>query len=261
VIYEYPGPGEPIRQGDIFARVPRVDISLVDLCVVEAEKAADHTSWAAIAERSGELAVVAGVTPVPAIVITQDCDTVRAPDITLCEIKPFSELRAGGLPATPKKWVSLLLEQSMRNWKWFYLPPEERVGFSERMLADFLSTIRVPREELETLRSLRRGRLNPTADEHFRERLSDFYRRYPYNEWYPFDKAEFKAYKEGRPDETTAIEPYPVPTLIRGRSNAKRLRAPGRAREVTHVALVALVVWLPVVEEACRLRLFFPAEI
>jgi len=209
VIYEFPDLGEPIRQGDIFARVPRVDISLADLCVVEAEKAADHTSWAAIADRSEELAVVAGVTPVPAIVITQDCDTIRAPDITLCEIKPFRELGAGGIPTTPKKWVNHLLLQALKNWKWFYLPPEERVGFSERMFADFLSTIRVPREELETLRSLRRGRLNQTADEHFRERLSDFYRRYPYNEWYPFDKAEFEAYKEDRREEAAGIEPYP----------------------------------------------------
>ena len=30
-------------------------------------------------------------------------------------------------------------------------------------------------------------------------RLSDYFRRYPYDEWYPFDKAEFAAYLEVNP--------------------------------------------------------------
>ncbi|MBM4082926.1 MAG: hypothetical protein FJ278_24680 [Planctomycetes bacterium] len=56
---------------------------------------------------------------------------------------------------------------------------------------DFMVTIRVPLQDLAALRSLRKGRLNPIADEHFRERIAEFFRRYPYDEWYPLDQREF----------------------------------------------------------------------
>jgi len=80
------------------------------------------------------------------------------------------------------------------------------------MAVDFLSTLRIPREDLENLRHLRRGRLNSTADEHFRERVAEFFRRYAYNEWYPFSKDEFEAYKQGHPEEASIILPYPYQT-------------------------------------------------
>jgi hypothetical protein len=68
------------------------------------------------------------------------------------------------------------------------------------MAVDFLVTLRVPREDLESLRSLRRGRLNATADEHFRERIGEFFRRYPYDEWYALDEHEMAEYKKEYPD-------------------------------------------------------------
>ena len=64
------------------------------------------------------------------------------------------------------------------------------------MAVDFLVTLRVPREDLEKLRSLRRGRLNAVADEHFRERIGEFFRRYPYDEWYALDEQEMSEYKK-----------------------------------------------------------------
>ena len=54
-------------------------------------------------------------------------------------------------------------------------------------------TLRVRRVELETLRDLRRGRLNFLADEHFRERIGEFFRRYPYDEWYALNREELGA--------------------------------------------------------------------
>jgi hypothetical protein len=60
----------------------------------------------------------------------------------------------------------------------------------------------LPRGELGDLRKLRKGRLNITAYEHFRERIAEFYRRYPYDEWYPLDKAEMETYKNEYPDAT-----------------------------------------------------------
>ncbi len=53
--------------------------------------------------------------------------------------------------------------------------------------------------ELENLKDLRRGRLNKVADEHFRERIGEFYRRYPYDEWYPLDEQEMALYTKEYP--------------------------------------------------------------
>jgi hypothetical protein len=97
----------------------------------------------------------------------------------------------------------------MQNLKWFYLPPDQTMGFTDRRAVDFLATLRVARQDLESARHLRRGRLNDVADEHFRERLAEFFRRYPYNEWYPFTKEEFDAYRRSMgPEETESIRPY-----------------------------------------------------
>lgn len=78
--------------------------------------------------------------------------------------------------------------------------PGETVGFAEKMAVDFRSAIRVPGDDLHSLRRLRRGRLNPEADEHFRERLSEFFRRYPYDEWYLLNAEEFGEYRKSYSD-------------------------------------------------------------
>jgi len=99
------------------------------------------------------------------------------------------------LGARLKDWVRNILKQSRVNLKWFYLPPDENIGFAEKMGVDFRSTITVGRSDLERRKFLRRGRLNPEADEHFRERLSEYYRRYPVDEWYPFNREELEEYR------------------------------------------------------------------
>ena len=72
------------------------------------------------------------------------------------------------------------------------------------MGVDFLITLRILREDLEELRYLRKGRLINLAKEHFGQRLSEFFRRYPYNEWYPLNKAELAQYIKTHPE----TEPY-----------------------------------------------------
>jgi hypothetical protein len=134
---------------------------------------------------------------------------VRAPDICLCEVKPFVDVVKVSEPRNDKKWTELLTTSAIKNLKWFYLPSDPTVGFADRRAVDFQAVLRIPREELERARHLRVGRLNPVADEHFRERLAEFFRRYPYNEWYPFSKAEFEAYRAQRPEEAATIKPYP----------------------------------------------------
>lgn len=104
-----------------------------------------------------------------------------------------------------KGWKNILTQHARINQKWFYLPPDAQVGFSQKMAVDFMVTLRVSRAELEGLRDLRRGRLNPIADEHFRERIGEFFRRYPYDEWYPLNQEEMKAYIGEYPD----TRPFP----------------------------------------------------
>ena len=90
--------------------------------------------------------------------------------------------------------MKAITKQSRINLKWFYLPIDEEIGFKEKMAVDFQVTLRLQRQELENLRFLRRKRLNVIADEHFRERIAEFFRRYPYDEWYPLNKEEFASY-------------------------------------------------------------------
>jgi len=52
---------------------------------------------------------------------------------------------------------------------------------------------------------LRKGRLNPVADEHFRERIGEYFRRYPYDEWYALDRDELDEYRRKYPEVT----PFP----------------------------------------------------
>ncbi|WP_155996384.1 hypothetical protein [Verrucomicrobium sp. 3C] len=47
--------------------------------------------------------------------------------------------------------------------------------------------------------------MNGIADEHFRERIAEFFRRYPYDEWYPLNQDELQTYLEEYPD----AKPFP----------------------------------------------------
>lgn len=207
MIYEFPPANEVIVQGDIFSGIPRIDLSLSDMLVVEPTgQIATKLDWNDIANRREPATVVVPVRPVNAIVISQDCDAARSPDITLCEIRDFREVERNAKETkSPTKWVAILTQHSRLNQKWFYLPPYSKIGFTDKQAADFLVTIRVPRADLEARRNLRRGRLNSTAREHFRERIGEFFRRYPFDEWYALSPEELEAYSQKHP----GTEPYP----------------------------------------------------
>ena len=205
MIYEFPDEYAPIRQGDIFAKLPRVEVSLGHLSLIGLNGPYE-AEWREVASQSIPINAILPIRPVTAIVINQDCDTAHGQDITLCEIRRFRDVeRKAGQTSSAKSWVKILTQHARLNLKWFYLPPNPRIGFDEKMAADFTVTIRLPREELEQFRSCRRGRLNEVADEHFRERLSEFFRRYPYDEWYPLSDEELVEYRKSNPD----IEPFP----------------------------------------------------
>ena len=67
------------------------------------------------------------------------------------------------------------------------------------------NTNRISRENLEDyINELRKGRLNEIAYEHYRESVAQYFRRYPYDEWYPLNKEELTEYKREKED----IEPF-----------------------------------------------------
>jgi hypothetical protein len=205
MIYERVDIGRPIKQGDIFRHVPRVDLSLAAIPVVE-DEGTHEARWLDIPQNS-EITAILTVKSVTGIVITQNCDAQRGEYLCLAQIDPF--IHVIGHNAPPKnadKWQSLIIQQARTNSRLFYLPADRSLGFNEPMVVDFRIIIRVPRHDVEDLRSERCGTLNATANDHFRETLAHFFRRYAYNEWYPLAKDQFEAYADrcGEP-----VEPFP----------------------------------------------------
>ncbi len=207
MIYEFPTADVSIRQGDIFESIPRVDLNLAGLSIVSDQETL-VSDWLRVVSATDPVTAIVAMRPVRAIVITQDCDAIRVDDIALCEIDRFDVVEPSSKSARyPAKTMSVITKHSRLNLKWFYLPPDPKIGFTDRMAVDFHSVMRVSRAYLEqNLGQLRSGRLNQLATEHFRERLAEYFRRYPYDEWYPLDKAEFEEYRRSKPEP---IEPFP----------------------------------------------------
>lgn len=210
MIYEFPSSNDPVRQGDIFRGIPRIEAKLQELKVPSEENLDEVLveDWLNFVAARDPVTAIVAMRPVLAIVITQDCDAVRIEDIALCEIEPFATVEPMATTAKhPKGTMSLITKHARLNFKWFYLPPESQVGFTDKMAVDFHSVSRVSRSYLEkNLEPLRLARLNQVAAEHFRERLAEYYRRYPYDEWYPLDKAELEEYRRSKPEP---IQPFP----------------------------------------------------
>ncbi|MFB0554461.1 MAG: hypothetical protein ACETWQ_14245 [Phycisphaerae bacterium] len=196
-IYDYPDNSEAIRQGDIFLGIPKVEIEFASgLPIPTAESEVETIPWEDIVKKGVSETAVLPVLPVPAIVASQDCDARWGDSITLCEIREFSEIEKDAAMAKSARMIKIITRQARWKLKWFYLPPDETIGFDKRMGVDFFSTMRVPREDLEKLIELRKARLKPVACDHFRERIAHFYRRYAYNEWYPLNKEEMGIYSK-----------------------------------------------------------------
>jgi hypothetical protein len=205
MIYEPVVADRPVWQGDIFRHVPRVDLSLAALPVIEADGTHEE-SWHKL-ELNSEIAAVLSVKSVTGIVITQNCDAQRGEYICLAQVDPFlAVLHEATPPKSADKWQSLIIKHAKTNSRLFYLPADEGVGFPEPMVVDFRIILRVPRLDLESFRDKRVGSLNKVSRDHFRESLSHFFRRYAYNEWYPLTKEQFEAYSR-RCEES--LEPFP----------------------------------------------------
>lgn len=206
MIYDFPEPSSPIRQGDIFVGVPILDLTDDALPLIDDKGSVQILPWEEFASVGENVSAIISVRPTIAIVGTQECDALRAPNITLFEVRPFRDIEGKSKDTSkPSKWVPIITQHARINQKWFYLPADERVGFSEKMGADFLTPIRIPRIAIHRLIGFRKGRLNEVAAQHFRERLAEFFRRYAYDEWYSLTGEELNEYRKSHPD----VEPFP----------------------------------------------------
>jgi hypothetical protein len=62
------------------------------------------------------------------------------------------------------------------------------------MAVNFHEVFQIERIDLEKNINLRVGRLESFAYEHYREAIAQYFRRYPYNEWYSFNKSQLEYY-------------------------------------------------------------------
>lgn len=204
MIYEYPDKNQPIRQGDIFYPLPLMLLDLNKLLAISDNGTFEETSWDLIKDKKN-IVVNAPLKPVWGIVATQDCDANRSPLISVFQIGTLNEIARLNPPSTPKKWASLITTKSRLYAKWFYLPSDQAIGFEERMAINFIVIFHILRENLEqNVEKLRKGRLNKIAYQHYRENIAQFFRRYPYDEWYPLTNEEFLEYN----NEKGPVNPF-----------------------------------------------------
>lgn len=190
--YESLESNQSIRQGDIFFPLPCPNISLDDVQGVSEAGDLEATNWID-AQSSHEIYATVELEPAWGIVATQDCDAMWRSSISLFRIRPFKEVY-GSKPSSPSGWVSTLTERMCKNLSWYYLPKDESFGIPEEMAANFHEVFQIERVDLEGNKTLRKCRLEKGAYEHYREAIAQYFRRYPYDEWYQFNKAQLEHY-------------------------------------------------------------------
>lgn len=199
MIYVFPNESQPIKQGDIFYPVPFLLINdLNKLNIVNTNEEIETLSWNEL-NNNGPVISITPIKPVWGIVASQDCDALRVPFLTFFVIDTLEKISKLTLPSQNKhnKWVKIITIKTRLNSGWFYLPNEDKIGFNERMAINFEEAFIVERDYLvNNISTLRKGRLNEIAYEHYREKISQYFRRYPYDEWYPLTKNEFSSYKK-----------------------------------------------------------------
>jgi hypothetical protein len=226
-VYSKLNADEPIRQGDIFRWLPKIDVVLGDallpMLVEPEEKGGKEIDWfqyaqtAALAVTSPDEDVktaAVSIRSVYGIVISQDCDVSRCENVVFAEVKPLKEIKAFKdmkEPPTASTVIKMVTEHTHKNQKWYFLSDSKDLSFDRKMAVDFDSIFEVKREMLiKYIEPLRIGRLDDeVAWPHFRERVAEFFRRYPYNEWYPLNADEARFYEEDqkKSDPNYVLEP------------------------------------------------------
>lgn len=212
MIYEIPGPEEPIKQGDIFFPLPFTQIDLGLLSTFDRETLESHAvDWNEFGHTGVTKPMVIPVEPIWGIVASQDCEANHSPNVSFYKIVKLSEVP--GFSTSPTtEWFAKWIPKISRDPKfvqWFYLPADQSVGFSEKMAVNLETLSQVKISSLNAnLSLLRKGRLKDPALQHFQETVSHFYGRYAFNEWYNLTAEEFEVYKRNNPEAQP--EPHQV---------------------------------------------------
>lgn len=190
MIYESVSSQEDIRQGDIFFNLPFVDFNLENLKVIIDDDKTTKIAWTEIS--NDYVNVVVSLEKVKAIVLSQDCDCLKEPDITLAVITKWEKDYQ-----TAYNWMNRIrgLNRSVSK---MYLPQDNNFKIEERLHIEFSRIFKLPRENLHSLRDSRVCRLNPEAFEHFQQKIGYYFRRYAFDEYYPLNKEEMEEYEKYR---------------------------------------------------------------
>ena len=81
MIYDFPEPSSPISQGDIFIGVPILDLPDDELPIIDDKNIPRALPWEEFASAGENVSAIIAVRPTIAIVGTQECDALRAPNI------------------------------------------------------------------------------------------------------------------------------------------------------------------------------------
>lgn len=202
-MYKVPSSREPIRQGDIFRWLPKVELPYgpANLPLLYDPDGREIDWLVEVAPNEQISTATATVRTALGIVISQDCDASRCMNVVFAEIKPFIKIFPSFSESpTPRAVIDVVTTHSRKNQKWYFLAENVDLQFDKKMGVDFESIFEVRREMLEKYKEpMRIGRLDDdVAWPHFRERVAEFFRRYPYNEWYPLNSEEAKHYEENK---------------------------------------------------------------
>jgi hypothetical protein len=189
-----------LKQGDIFSIVPRLDLQSISELSISSENDGSfkEKSLDDLAEEltgsTEQQSILAEISLVKGIVISQDCDASNGKDISFAEIVPFDDFFK--ISSLSKKVDAIKkLNHSTDKRRYFFLPPNEEMEIEKESLVDFRSVLRVKKKDVPHLMGYRQGRLNIEASQHFREKIAYFFRAYPVDEWYSFNSEQFAFYK------------------------------------------------------------------
>ena len=193
MIYDAVKPQEDIRQGDIFLNIPFVEFNLEQLNIIINNKV-EEKSWKDISNE--EVNVIANLNSTNGIIISQDCDCLREPDITLAIVSKWNKDYQSA-----KKWMLKIIGLNRSESK-IYLPIDTDFKIQVRSHIEFSSIFSLPRKNLYSLRDSRVCRLNSEALEHFKQKIGYYFSRYAFYEHYPLNKEEMDEYKKWRSTDT-----------------------------------------------------------
>lgn len=114
MIYDLLNESVPIRQGDIFERIPKAEIVLDNISFFDENDEIVKLNIDEISQDKIFTAIVP-LNFVPGIVISQDCDISRTGDVSFCQIVPFEKIDRGTKDyCKPKQWMKMITQEARK---------------------------------------------------------------------------------------------------------------------------------------------------